>query len=95
MGTNARTVQRCAEAIADNDGYSVDELSIDLWDIAQVGATQPTFEYWMLRDGNGEVFWAGEARPTSIQSVQYEFQSLDYDGASAELAAALQAIVPR
>ncbi len=95
MGTNARTVQACAEAIADNDGYPIHELSIDLWEIAQVGNPTAIFEYWVLNGGNGEVFWAGEPRPTSVQSVQHEFQSLDYDVASHALAAALQAIAPR
>jgi len=94
MGTNARTVMACADAIADNDGYAVDQLSIDLWEIAQVGHEEAVFEYWVGRAGDGEVFWAGEARPTSVQSVQHEFQSLEEDEASHALAAALQAVAP-
>ena len=94
MGTSAKSVAACADEIAKFDGHPVAEVSIDLWDIVQVGKTEPVFEYWVGPAGDGEVFWAGEARPTSVQSVQREFQSLEEDEASHALAAALQAIAP-
>jgi hypothetical protein len=92
LGTSAKTVKACVHEIAENDGTSVDEFSIALWEITAGGET--TFEYWVSAAGDGEVFWAGEARPTSVQSVQGEFGSLEEDEASAALAFALQAVVP-
>ncbi len=95
MGTNARNVKACVDAICEFDGYKADAFSIELWDIATVGEAKPAFEYWRLATGDGEVFWAGEARPTSVQSVQNDFQSLEEDEASQAFAAALQEIAPK
>lgn len=94
MGTSERTVTACVAEITKYDGCSIDEYSIDLWEIATVGEAEPIFEYWVSGAGDGEVFWAGEARPTAVQSVQREFASLELDEASHALAAALQQVAP-
>lgn len=94
MGTPARNVKACVIAVAEFDGYPVAEFKIDRWEIGNPGSPEPIFEYWVNAMGDGEVFWAKEPRPTSVQSVQRQFASLEEDEYSHGLAALLQPVLP-
>lgn len=94
MGTAARNVKACVLEVAEYDGYPPDKLTIDRWEIGNPGDPTPLFEYWVNALGDGEVFWAGEPRPTAVQSVQGEFASLDEDATSHALAAMLMQAWP-
>ena len=84
------TPRGCVEAMV---GPSVDDFSIDLWDVVRDGVV--VYEYWVQGAGDGQVFAAGTDETTFIHSVQHRFQSSVADAATEELARALARDAPR
>jgi hypothetical protein len=74
-GTRYASVDKAMKGVSELQGWTLDEFSIELWDITKAGEETPVYEYWVLGAGDGTVCEAGSDTATAVGSTQHQFQS--------------------